>query len=195
MVILHTQNIYLLELIVSSSGSIIFLRSSFQSGVERKIQLYESRRCASGVVFDQKSLWLIGGFDDKGNAMTSTEFISLDHPPEKGPKLPINLCLFSAIQIDSKTIYLIGGHHFFRNQVMNGQVAINRTWTIDPTNNFELKEGPPLKQTIGVNSCATMRFNNKIFIVVVGNSVEILDTSMPSNGWKLGMYFLFGPQN
>ena len=35
-----------------------------------------------------------------------------------------------------------------------------------------------------------MKLNGKIFIIVVGDggrSVEILDTSLPGNGWKLGM--------
>ena len=42
MVILHTQNIYLLELILSSSGSIIFLRSSFQWGVSELMKKWEA---------------------------------------------------------------------------------------------------------------------------------------------------------
>ena len=38
---------------------------------------------------------------------------------------------------------------------------------------------------------AKMKINGKIFIVVVGpsNTVEILDTSSPNNGWEFGENF------
>ena len=45
------------------------------------------------------------------------------------------------------------------------------------------------------HACATMKVNNKVFIIVVGSAdnrqcrtIEILDTTLPSNNWKFGMY-------
>ena len=86
------------------------------------------------------------------------------------------------IQVDSKSIYLIGGRQ-------DGKRS-NKTWIIDPTNNFEMKEGPEMNYEKQRRLCATMRLNNKTFIVVVGSyastKTEILDTSLPTNNWKRG---------
>ena len=87
-----------------------------------------------------------------------------------------------------KSIYLIGGKQ-------NGEES-DKTWIIDPTNNFEIIEGPRMNNARSKHLCATMRINNKIFIVVFGGcwfgvghgyiDVEILDTSLPTNNWKIG---------
>ena len=58
-------------------------------------------------------------------------------------------------------------------------------------NNFAIKDGPPMNNPRFYYSCATMRVNNKVFIVVVGgfgqnSHTEILDTSLPTNKWKPG---------
>ena len=89
------------------------------------------------------------------------------------------------VHVDSKIIYLIGGYQ-------NNQES-EKTWIIDPKNNFEMKEGPKMNYSRQGHSCATMRLNNKIFIVVFGGcdgrgfmDIEILDTSLPTNNWKLG---------
>ena len=120
--------------------------------------------------------------NEKEKDLESTEIISLDQPPEKGPKLPFTVAYHSMVQVNSKTIYLIGGHQ--------NDKASSNTWIIDPTKNFEIKEGPHLKKPCFTPTSATMKLNGKIFIIVVGDggrSVEILDTSLPGNGWKLGM--------
>ena len=60
-----------------------------------------------------------------------------------------------------------------------------------------MKEGPKMNYSRQGHSCATMRLNNKIFIVVFGGywdkamvkplaKPEILDTSLPTNKWQLG---------
>ena len=151
-------------------------------GSSNKIQLIEGRRSASSVVLDQTRIWITGGINDKWKRLEFTEFISLGQPPEKGPKLPFTVTYHSMVQVNSKTIYLIGGYQ-------NGKASSN-TWIIDPTKNFEIKEGPPLKKPKYNCTIATMKLNGKIFIIVVGEVgrlVEILDTSLPGNGWKLGM--------
>ena len=125
-------------------------------------------------------LWVSGGVDEKGNCKNTTEFISLDQPPLEGPKLPFTAYAHCMIQVDSKFIYLIGG-------LQNGKQS-DKTWIIDPTNDFQMKVGPTMNYTRYWHSCATMRLNNKIFLVVFGRwaKPEILDTSSPTNKWKLG---------
>ena len=141
----------------------------------------------SGVVLDQIRLWVTGGWDEKGNATKTSQFISLDQPPEKGPELPFTVFKHCMVQVDPKTIYLIGGYQ--------NNSGSNKTWIIDPTKNFEIREGQSMNHSRARHSCATMRINNKVFIIVVGNAdkrqcrtIEILDTTLPSNNWKFGMY-------
>ena len=87
------------------------------------------------------------------------------------------------VRVDSTSIYLIGGFQDNRRS--------EKTWIIDAKNNFAIKEGPPMNNPRIYHSCATMRLNNKVFIIVVGDLMcrshtEILDTSLPTNKWKPG---------
>ena len=160
---------------------------SFGSSVEIYEYEIEDRRCASSVVLNQTRLWVTGGVDEIWEHKKSSQFLSLNQSPEKGPELPFTVNLHCMVQVDSETIYLIGG-------VLNRK-ASNKTWIINPTKNFEMREGPNMNHSRTVHSCATMKLNNKVFIVAVGGynpsgtrtTVEILDTSLPANNWKFGM--------
>ena len=167
------------DVIFTNSNNGIILRSN------KELQLIKRRRFASSVVLNDTRLWVCGGRDKGWDRMNSSEFISLDQPPEDGPKLPFNVSDHCMVQVDSKSIYLIGGFQ-------NGKLS-KKTWIIDPTNNFEMKEGPEMNNIRVGCSCATMRLNNKTFIVVFGRLYftdseipEILDTSLPTNNWKYG---------
>ena len=90
------------------------------------------------------------------------------------------------VLVDPTTIYLIGGWQ-------NGQLS-NKTWIIDPTNDFQIKVGPSLNNSRVRHSCSKMRIEGRIFLVVAGgfnngglDSVELLDTTCPDQGWKIGM--------
>ena len=152
---------------------------------DQELQLMERRRFASSVVLNETRLWVIGGVDERWKNVNSSEFISLDQPVEDGPKLPINVSHHCMVQVDSKSIYLIGGRQ-------NSGFSQD-TWIIDPTNSFAIKKGPKLNYAREGHSCATMRLNNKTFIVVLGTGsffdesirIEILDTSLPTNTWKI----------
>ena len=84
-------------------------QNSFNNGIilrsNEELQLIEGRRYASSVVLNETRLWVCGGKDHK----SSSEFISLDQPPENGPKLSFNVSHHCMVQVDSKSIYLIGG--------------------------------------------------------------------------------------
>merc|ERR1712001_565287 len=89
------------------------------------------------------------------------------------------------VQVDPKSIYFIGGGGI--------KCTGEETFIIDPTNNFNIRKGPPMNIVRRMQHAgAKMKINGKIFIVVVGptNTVEILDTSSPKNGWKFGKKFL-----
>ena len=156
-----------------------------QSNEELQLVKHGRNHKSSSIVLNDSRLWVNGGKDDKGNRMNSSKFILLNQSPEDGPNLPFTVSHHCMVQVDSKSIYLIGGYQ-------NGKKS-HKTWIIDPTNNFEIIEGPSMNIARNSHLCATMRIDNKIFIVVFGGCdghgsvlVEILDTSLPTNNWKLG---------
>ena len=140
----------------------------------------------AGVVLNRNTFWITGN--------ETTEFIKLNQPSFQGPKLPFLIHSHSMIQIDSKTVYIIGGSQ-------NGSNS-KKSWIIkNPMEKFEIKEGPSLNESRSLCSCAKMKINGRVFIVVAGggqskddgtfigptNSVELLDTSSSGQSWKMGM--------
>ena len=119
-----------------------------------------------------------------------------------GPKLPKTISNHAIIKINSKTIYFIGGYDYDTYRFHKG------TWIIDPSNNFKMKQGPNLLYDRPYRpACAKMELNGKVYIIVAGgmfklgmnkapkseklvfdDTVEILDTSSPDEGWIQGMY-------
>ena len=92
------------------------------------------------------------------------------------------------IQYDEKSIYIIGG-------IQNNSFNCNKTWILDPTNEFQIKEGPSLNKGRSCNGCAKMTVNGRTILVVAGgfgnddgrlDSVEILDP-LKNNVWTPGL--------
>ena len=157
-----------------------------------------SREDMSGVVLNETKIWITGGFINN-DGLKSTEIFSLDQPPILGPDLPFKVYDHSMVLVNPSTIYLIGG-------CQNEQTS-NNTWIVDPTNNFQIKVGPSLNIGRTSFSCSKMKIEGRIFLVVAGgvrdsltpptimgdpgdeylDSVELLDTSCPDQGWKMGM--------
>ena len=150
----------------------------------------------AGVVLNKDTFWITGN--------ETTEFIKLNKPPLhlKGPKLPFRSHSHSMIQIDSNTVYIIGG-------IQNGSKS-KKTWIVkNPMEKLEIKEGPSLNEFRSPCSCAKMKINGRLFIVAAGgslawggqshhdhpssnddsmNSVELLDTSSSGQCWKMGTF-------
>ena len=90
------------------------------------------------------------------------------------------------VQIDQKTIYVIGGHHNHKDQ--------KKTWIVDPNNVDEsdqliLQKGPKMKHRRVYHCSSKMKLGEKVILVAVGGScktVELLDTSDPDQKWILG---------
>ena len=148
---------------------------------------------AASVALDQNTLWIVGGEDEHLNDLrstcSSTEFIKLGQPSVKGPDLPFTICGHSMIQYDEKSIYIIGGSQ-------NGSGFSKKTWIVDPTNEFQITEGPSLKKGREFHGCAKMTLNGRTILVVAGggfgamDSVEILDP-LENNVWTQGMFLKF----
>ena len=155
---------------------------------EMEMKMIEKRRGAASVVLDQHTLWIVGGYNGR-NILSSTEFIKMDQPSVNGPDLPFGILNHSMIYYDEKSIYIIGGRQ-------NGSDFSNKTWIVDPTNGFKIKEGPSLNNGREFHGCAKMTMNGRTILVVAGgwgngyetlDSVEILDP-LGNNVWTQGLY-------
>ena len=150
---------------------------------EKNIKMLEERTGAASVVLNQTTLWVVGG-----NAIQqpSTEFIRLGQPSVAGPVLPFTISNHSMVQYDEKSIYIIGGYK-------NGYLT-NKTWIVDPTDGFQIKEGPSLNGGRANHGCAKMNLNGRTVLVIAAgsesvfgylDSVEILDPA-ENTGWTPG---------
>ena len=162
---------------------------------EMEMKMIEKRKFAASVALDQSTLWIVGGWNgcivnniiDINAIYSSTEFIKFGQPSVKGPDMPFKISGHSMIQYDEKSIYIIGGWQ-------NDSRFSNKTWIVDPTNDFRITEGPSLKKGREFHGCAKMTLNGRTLLVVAGgytsgylDSVEILDPS-ENNVWTPGMF-------
>ena len=156
---------------------------------EMKMKMIESRSYAACVALDDQRLWIVGGDNSNENEniyLSSTEFIKLGQPSVKGSELPFKIFGPSMIQYNEKSIYIIGGGQ-------NGFLS-NKTWIVDLTNGFQIKEGPSLNNGRASHGCAKMAVNGRTILVVAGgynsrylDSVEILDP-LGNNVWTQGLF-------
>ena len=118
--------------------------------------------------------------------LNSTEFVSINQKPIKGPDFPFTIRWHGMIQYDNNSIYLIGG---FQNDSVS-----KRTWIFNPSNEFQIQEGPSLKIERREHICGKIKIQGTHFLVVAGginesyeylDSVELLDP-LSNEGWILG---------
>ena len=152
--------------------------------------MLQKRAYASSVVLNNSTLWVVGGEDENYDDLSSTEMVTLDNPPAKGPDLPFTIRRHCMVYFNKSAIYIIGG-------MQNGTISSSRdTWIIDPSTGFEIKKGPSMKEARSVFSCGRMFSHGNVqYIVVAGgnnyggknlDSVEILDPSS-DQGWTSGI--------
>ena len=104
-----------------------------------KIQMLEKRDWTSGIILNYpgKTLWITGGLSKRnaGKGHSSSEFIYLNKPAEKGSDLPFEIHKHCMIRYNDSAIFIIGGdldEYDYRGPV------ISKSWIIDPTNNFSI---------------------------------------------------------
>ena len=150
------------------------------------------RFSASSIVLKQQQLWVTGGIKRPFTPLNSTEIVTLNQPNSiQGPELPFTIYGHTMVQIDPKTILIIGGYQ-------NHDIS-RKTWFVDLSIGFEIKKGPSLYFARSFHSCSKMIINGKVFIVVAGGGikgslqrpkrVELLDSTLPEKGWFFGMHF------
>ena len=160
-------------------------------------KMMSPRDFSASIALNESKIWVTGGYSihfGKSNRYitSTTEIISLDQRPVAGPNFPFTVYSHSMVLVNPTTIYLIGGSQ-------NGESS-NKTWIIDPSNDFQLRMGPPLNIARLQHSCSKIRIEGRIFLVAAGgynrsgriieeflDSVELLDTTRPDQGWKMGI--------
>jgi len=160
----------------------------------QNISMTQTRSFATSVVLTDQEfndyLWVVGGYETKD--VNTTEFVYDNKKAVAGPTLPFIVAHHCMVQVSDNAIYIIGGK-------VDGEIS-NQVWIADPTNNFEMKKGPPLQEGRYFFSCAVFQDPDSLFnkIVVAGgynqsrvdtNSVEILDPFPDptiSNKWEYG---------
>ena len=108
--------------------------------------------------------------------------------------MPFTLSCHEVIKVDEKRIFILGGYQ-------NGKPS-NKTWIVDPTNNFNIEEGPSMNMKRVQFSGSTLNIGAKKYILVAGghrkvagrifthtdyyDTTELLDISMPGQEWIKG---------
>ena len=59
-------------------------------------------------MFNDSTLWITGG-EDGANYLKSTEFVFVNQPPIEGPDLPFAISGHCMVQVDARTIFIVGG--------------------------------------------------------------------------------------
>ena len=153
--------------------------------VNLKNKIYAS---ASVALQHQRTLWTVGGRNKStAQVLSSTDFLKLGQCfTEEGPDLPFTISGHSMINYDEKSLYIIGG-------IQNNSKS-NKTWIVNPTDGFKIREGPSLNEKRFGHQCAKMTINGRTILVVAGgygkflrplDSVEILDP-LRENKWNSG---------
>ena len=159
-----------------------------------KFKMLEKRVDASCVLLNKTTLWIVGGTDLALSMHNSTEFIKVGHPPIKGPYLPFSIKNHCMVQINESTIFIIGGYvNKQRNESSLNKEVSKKTWIIDSTKDFQVREGPSLNVFRSGHACSKFEIDGKYVVIVVGGyvssnwleSVEILDMSS-SLVWNFG---------
>ena len=156
------------------------------------IKMGVARSYAASIIFNETTLWIVGGEQGGWTLHSSTEFITIDSKQQMtqayGPELPFGISKHCMVKFNSTTIYLIGGS-------MGVGTISKKVWIIDPTQNFTMTEGPSLsgnkspKSMEIFTSCGKMKYNDTDVIVVVGSrdylELETVEILFPS-GWVKG---------
>ena len=130
------------------------------------------------------SLWILGG-QSEGIRINSTEFITLDSDPVKGPDMPEALIYHCVLKVNDTTVFLSGGYTTSRKTYFYNMG--DAVWS----------EGPDMKIPRYGHGCGLVkdRTTSTLFIVVAGGyNSGYLDTTelLPLNHGELN--WIYGPK-
>ena len=143
------------------------------------------RGYASAVQIDSNQAIIIGGYDENGNDLKSTEVISTTGSGE-GKDFPVTIYSHCSFKINSTHALVTGGWQ-------DGPRSAS-TWFVDLTTTT-VTPGPKMTSARGRHGCSTLQLGRKTFGVVAGgfdhpndlDSTEWIDLEEESPTWTEGM--------
>ena len=141
-------------------------------------------------------LWIVGGADGNGPrsadcciGLKSTEFVYASGQTSSGPMLDFTIKDHCMVKLSDNRIFIIGGDQ-------NGEIS-NQVWIADPSKDFEITIGQPLRRSRRHFSCAAFEddIDGTTKIIIAGgnspsqngmDSVEILNLSVTGSQWTEG---------
>ena len=152
------------------------------------------RTYASHIKLNKSTIWITGGRDVNGHAISSTEFVNINGS-SSGINLPFTVFGHCMVEYKGQAILISGKQDGIDK-------SSNNTWIIDLNNGFKVTEGPPLKNGRRHHSCGKIRdkYGNILLIIAGGEnkkSVEVLNTSVMKEWieskrlFQKAMYFIF----
>merc|ERR1711860_339155 len=121
-----------------------------------------ARRYASAVQIDPNQAIIIGGYDENGNDLRSTEVIS-STGSEEGEDFPVTIKYHCSFKINSTHALVTGGYQ--------DESRSASTWFVDLTTTT-VTSGPKLTTTRKGHGCSTLQLGRKTFGVVAGGYLE-----------------------
>ena len=146
-------------------------------------------------MYEQTQLFVMGGQNSQFQDLKSSEFLVIKNSQiqsTEGPELPFTVRAHCAIEISANTVFIIGG---FQNGVKSKE-----TWILEDPKQLQInvKQGPTLRNVKAYHTCGMVKIDNLRSVLVVAggeksqfestNTVELLDLSNSSNGWKFGKF-------
>jgi len=138
------------------------------------------RETASAVQIDPNQAIIIGGYDENGNDLKTTEVIS-STGSEEGKEFPVTIYAHCSFKINSTHALVTGG-------LQDGSRSAS-TWFVDlATTRFT--PGPKMTSRRSGHACSTLQLERKTFGVVAGGdylgSTEWIDLEEESPTWSEG---------
>ena len=147
-----------------------------KSGSQSFKMISNSRVAASSVKLNESTMWITGGYDPTiqsfSQHLNSTELVTINGTTA-GISMPITAIGHCMVQYKPNKILLIGG--------LQNYAIMDKTWIIDTSNAFDMKEGPVLNVGRYFHFCgkAKDKYGNVIVFVAGGYvaSTEFLNTT------------------
>jgi len=142
------------------------------------------RETASAVQIDPNQAIIIGGYDENGNSLKSTE-VKTSTGSEEGKDFPVTISLHCSFKINSTHALVTGGYQDGSNSAS--------TWFVDlATTTFT--PGPMMTSRRYLHGCSTFHLGRKTFGIVAGgwgnsgnlDSTEWIDLTEDSPTWTEG---------
>ena len=145
-----------------------------------------ARYSASAIKINPNQTLIIGGNDENGNDLKTTELIS-SSGSEEGNRFPVTIARHCSFKINATHAMVTGGHQ-------DGSKDASSTWFVDLTTTT-VTPGPSMKTERGYHGCSIFQHGNKSFGIVSGgfsnrtrlDSTEMIDLDQESPKWTEGM--------